>query len=154
MHVLSSRLDLADFENKRLRERFSTMQEQLVLMKEEGIQGTQPEVTNKSITRTKHVGIQVESGFNSEKDGIEMDLTEHYLTSTLSPSVDQSEVRSLNSSKRKEQTPDCQFFEDLLLGGWGFDPRSSGGELSNLPSSLTVTPALCSAPANTRCSKC
>ena len=43
---LSSRLDLADFENKRLRERFSTLQKQVVLMKEEEIQGTQAEVNN------------------------------------------------------------------------------------------------------------
>jgi len=130
---LSSRLDLADFENKRLRERFSALQKQLVHMKEEGTQA----VSNKSIIRKKHVGIQVKLGVNS--------------------STSSSEAGSLNSSRGKEEmTHESQFFEDLLLGGCGFESRSSGGKLINLPSSLTVTPvkskpsatALCPAAAS------
>jgi len=109
---LSSRLDLADFENKRLRERFSALQKQVVHMKEEGTQA----VSNKSTIRKKHAGIQVKLGVNS----------------SLSP----SEAWSLNSSK----------------GVWGFETRSSGDELSNLPSSLTVTPGKSKPSATALCS--
>ena len=106
---LSSRLDLADFENKRLRERFSSLQKQVVHMKEAGGQwtGSQAEVINKSITRRKHVGIQVELEFNPEKDEVKMDLEERNLTSKSSFSVDQSEVGSLNSSKGKATNNTC-----------------------------------------------
>jgi flagellar basal body-associated protein FliL len=104
---LSSRLDLADFENKRLRERFSTLKKQVALLKEGVHEGSQADVS-KSITGRKHVGIQVELGFNSEKDEIKMDLEEHIMTSTLNSSVYHSEVGSLISSKGKEQaTHEC-----------------------------------------------